>query len=630
MSESTSNAQSDAQPNPAESWPERYSAFVEEIITGTMKGRIASKEQVYRLLSEALEGGVGEIFERCLLDRQAQVEEQQKNGTEMQQAKALRQSRALKVLAGAWERWQKDNQAKNASAAAIAQLNSTSPEDRLSVLFQILDPNQTYVFNRKQIRLLANDLGEADSDLQPLARGLDQGLKSFETMEPHLIGWMYDAPQRAVGFESSRQQVSPWKFWSQKTSSSLAQELFAGQVENRPAYDLAEEQTNVDLAAWIELAILLRGMQGGLIAWFDKQPYSLTGGRNLAAMTFLTFAQLWSELSGGFRDNEQLPDSQAEALARATFQVSLQILRAFAQRDTFPLYGGVLASFSGESFRETIGYLDQPLRALENTQEKARILTLVAYSQGWMGDVETSLELHYEALELAQSADDQRCAIANLNHISRAKLKLKDYEGAIAQGQRALILARQTGDQPGEAQAIVSTGYSEVQQAQAQERPNVDRLALTVEQLRQGLQRAEKVGDRVSQTLCSSGLGQAYLLLGRNRAAQEALELAIKLALQTGNADLHGLCRCYLTEALYQQNEETEALFQGCLGMYLLEQRSAPEWRQAAGIVSIIQGKRSEEAFDQALQARRSEMIGLIGVDGMDHLPKLLEKYREG
>jgi len=626
LSESISSSPSDA----AESWPERYRAFVEDIITGTLKGRIASKEQVYRLLSDELKGGVGEIFERCLLERQAQVAEQQKSGTEMQQAKALRQSRALKVLAGAWEGWQKDNQAKNASAAAIAQLQAASPEDRLSELFQILDPNQTYVFNRKQIRLLADDLKEADSELQPLARGLDQGLKSFAAMEPHLIGWMYDAPQRAVGFESSRQQVSPWKYWSQKTSSSLAQELFAGQVENRSAFELAETQTNVDLAAWLELAILLRGMQGGLIAWFDKQPYSLTGGRNLAAMTFLTFAQLWSELSGGFGENEQLPDSQAEALARAAFQVSLQILRAFAQRDTFPLYGGVLASFSGENFRETMGYLDQPLRALENTQEKARILTLVAYSQGWIGDIETSLELHYEALELSQTAGDQRCAIANLNHISRAKLKLQDYEGAIAQGQRALILARQTGDQQGEAQAIVSTGYSEVQQAQAQERPDVDRLALTVEQLRQGLQRAEKVGDRVSQTLCSSGLGQAYLLLGRNRAAQEALELAIKLALQTGNSELHSFCRMYLAEALYQQNEETEALYQACLGMYLLDQRGAADWRQAAGIVSIIQGKRGEEGFEQALQSRRSELIGLIGVDGFDYLPKLLEKYREG
>ncbi len=627
MSESISNAPS---PSEGESWPKRYSDFVEEIIVGTMKGRIASKEQVYRLLSEALVGGVGEIFERCLLERQAQVEEQQKTGTEMQQAKALRQSRALKVLAEAWERWQKDNQAKSASTAAISQLQAAPEEDRLSVLFQILDPNQTYVFNRKQIGLLAEELLQAEADLQPLGRGLNQGLKAFAAMESHLIGWMYDAPQRAVGFESSRQQVSPWKYWAQHTSSSLAQELFVGQTENRSAYELAEAQTNVDLSAWIELAILLRGMQGGLVAWFDKQPYSLTGGKNLAAMTFLTFALLWSELSGGFRENEQLPDRQAETLSRATFQVSLQILRAFAQRDSFPLYGGILASFSGDSFRETMGYLDQPLRALEKTQEKARILTLVAYSQGWVGDVETSLELHYEALELAQSAEDQRCAIANLNHISRAKLKLQDYEGAIAQGQRALILARQTGDQQGEAQAIVSTAYSEVQQAQAQERPNVDRLALTVEQLRQALQRAEKVGDRVSQTLCSSGLGQAYLLLGRNRAAQEALELAIKLALQTGNADLHGVCRVYLTEALYQQNEETEALFQGCLGMYLLEQRGAPEWRQAAGIVSIIQGKRSEEGFELALQARRSEMIGLIGVDGFDYLPRLLEKYREG
>ena len=57
-----SDSMSNVPANPAQSWPERYSAFVEEIITDTMKGRIASKEQVYRRLNDALEGGVGEIF----------------------------------------------------------------------------------------------------------------------------------------------------------------------------------------------------------------------------------------------------------------------------------------------------------------------------------------------------------------------------------------------------------------------------------------------------------------------------------------------------------------------------------------------------------------------------------------
>lgn len=628
---SLSNPIASPSSQPERSESERYRTFIEQIVTGTLKGRISSKEQVYQQLSAALEDGLGELFERALVERQGAVQAQLDAGSEFQQAKALRQSRALKVLAEAWQRWQQENQAKTASVAAIAQLQAAAPEDRLAVLFQILDPNQTYVFNRKQIALLAAELVQAeDTGLRPLGAGLEQGLRAFAAMEAHLIGWMYDAPQRAVGFESSRQQVSPWKYWAQHSRSALAQELFLGQTENRSAYGLAEAQIQVDVAGWIELAILLRGMQGGLIAWFDKQPYSLTGGRNLAAMTFLTFALLWSELSGGFRANSALPGNQAQLMARACFQVALQILRAFAQRDNFPLYGGILASFSGEGFRETVSYLDQPLRALDNTQEKARILTLLAYSQGWLGDLETSLELHQEALDLAQAAGDQRCAIANLNHLSRSHLKLQGYEQAIALGQRALIQARQTGDQLGEAQALVSTACAEVRQAQSQERPDGDRLAFTVEQLRQGLQRAEKLGDRVSQTLCSNALGLAYLLLGRNRAAQEALEQAVKLAQHSGNGELHGLGQTYLAEALYQQNEPTAALYHACLGMYLLEQRGMGEWRQAAGIVSILQGQQGEAAFDQALQEHRSELIALIGVDGFDHLPALLERYRQG
>lgn len=610
---------------------EQYSAFIEQIVTGTLKGQISSKEQVYQQLHRALQQGVGELFERALLERQTAVQALLEGGSEFQQSKALRQSRALKVLAEAWQRWQQENQAKTASTDAIARLQGAAIAQRFSVMLQILDPNQTQAFNHRQINLLAEALVQtADETLKPLGHGLHQGLAAFAALEAHLIGWMYDAPQRAVGFESSRQQVSPWKYWAQHSRSPLAQALFLNQAENRSASELAIAQTQLNEADWLELVVLLRCMQGGLIAWFDKQPYSLTGGRNLAAMTFLTFALLWSELSNGFRANRSLPNDQAQQMTRVCFQLSLQILRTFAQRDNFPLYGGILASFSGDSFRETVSYLDQPLRALENTQEKARILTLLAYSWGWLGDMDRCLGLHQEALELAQAAGDQRCAIANLNHLSRAQLKRQDYEAAIALSQRALIQARQTGDLTGEAQALVSAACAEVRQAQAQERPDGSRLAFAIEQLRNGLQRTEKMGDRISQALCYNALGLAYLLLGRNRAAQEALEQAIKLAQHTGNAELHGLGQTYLAEALYQQNEPTAALYHGCLGMYLLEQRGIQEWCQAAGLVSIIEGQQGAEAFDQALQAHRSQLIALIGVDGFDYLPLLLKRYRQG
>lgn len=613
----------------SQSWPERYAAFVETVITQTLKGQISSKEQVFRMLTQALEPGTGEIFERGLISRREQVQQQLDRETdELKQAKALRQSRALKVLSEAWERWQKENQDQNICAGAIARLTAATAEDRLSVLFQILDPNQQYVFDRNLISLLGKELEV--TDLQPLGLGLQQGLNAFCELEGHLVSWMYDAPQRAVGFENGSQGVGPWAYWAKHTSSSLAKELFAAQAGNQSALAIAKAQDTLDIAAWVALAVLLRGMQNGLIAWFDQQPYSISGGRNLAAMTFLTFAVIWGELSNGFRKATGLPETERNLMASASFQVAIQILRAFAQRENFPLYGGVLFSFSGDAFRETVQYLDQPLRELEQTQEKARILTLIAYSRVWMGDREAGLKLHEEALALAQEAGDHRCEIANLNHLSRVSLSEKDFEGAIGRSQRALILARQKGDQQGEEQALVSVGYSEVRAAQAEERIDADRLALTVERLKQGRQRAEKFRDRVGQILCVNGLGLAYLLLSRYSAAQESLTEAVRMAHDAGHASLHGLSHAYLAEAHYQLDQPEDAVYHGCLGMYLLKQQRNPEWRQAASVVSLAAGKLGKERFERVLEGRRSPLLALIGVDGVDYLPELLKQYREG
>ncbi|MER3590071.1 MAG: hypothetical protein C4322_21685, partial [Mastigocladus sp. ERB_26_1] len=58
------------------------------------------------------------------------------------------------------------------------------------------------------------------------------------------------------------------------------------------------------------------------------------------------------------------------------------------------------------------------------------------------------------------------CEIANLNHKSHICVAQKDYSQAINYSQRALILARQTGDRTGEAHALATLGYSEVFAAQ--------------------------------------------------------------------------------------------------------------------------------------------------------------------
>ncbi|MBD1911307.1 MULTISPECIES: tetratricopeptide repeat protein [unclassified Leptolyngbya] len=615
---------------------DRYNTFLEHVITETLAGRIQSEAQLERLLTEQIEAGTGEIFER-ILDEQLQSLQQTVNAEtdELKQAKATRKLRALKKLHAAWEKWQKQRQAQDASASAVQQIRTADPAERLTVLNQALDPNQGHGFNQSQIQQLAKALQQAAEqtadpaeafELQQLATGLKRGLESYQRLEPHIVSWMYES-QQAVGFESSQVVYGPWKTWATQVGRPTLQALFEGQLQNQPAILFAGNCTDLDSSGWVELMVVLRGLQNGLVAWLDKQPYSIQGGQHLAGVTFLVFSVIWCELSAGFQQASALPEHHRRAFSQASFQSALQILRTFARRDNFPLYGGVFASFSGEGFRETIAYLDQPLQVVENVQEKARILTVLGYSQRLLGQHERALLLHREALELARQAKDQRCEIANLNHFSRLSLYRKDYEEATNHAQYALILARQVGDRQGEANALASLGYSQVMALRQQdEAVTPDDLELPI----QGLERAQKLADKddvQNLALCAVGLGIAYTLTEQFPQAKQALEQGVVMASRVGDRDLQGLSHAYLAEACYQLQQTELAVCHACLGMYLLEQRGNVLWEKPAALLTILRGQLGAENFATLLNSCRSNLVPVIGVDGFDHLPVLMTRY---
>src|SRR5579883_613940 len=367
------------------------------------------------------------------------------------------------------------------------------------------------------------------------------------------------------------------------------------------------------------MAIILQYLQRGLVNWFDQQAYNVQAGSKLCISTFLTFAVIWSQLANGL--------GESTYYGKASSQVLLQVLRTFTQRPYFPLYGGIFASFSGTYLRNALSYLDEPLRRVEGTQEKARILTLLGYSQRALGQYEPSAQFHQQALEIARNAGDHACEIANLNHLSRTCVAQKNYAEAINYSQRALILSRQTGDRLGEANALVNLGYSEVFQAQRMEQSEPESYELAVNYLEQGLNLAEQLGDRQSQALALNSLGIAQVVLEQPQAAIEYLTNGLKSAQVAGDLYLQGLNLAYLAEAYYRLQNANRAILTGCLGMYFLDTIASRDWRQPAGLLTILQGQLGE-SFDTTLTQLRPELIAAIGVDGYDHLPTLIERYR--
>ncbi|MDB9346540.1 tetratricopeptide repeat protein [Nodularia spumigena] len=602
----------------------RYLTFIDEIIESTLKGKISSVEMVYQMLQKNIISGTGEVFELVLSDRLSSIQSQIDGETdELKQAKANRKLRALKTIQSQWQRYSQQNQATEAIASAVREITTAAKDERLTIFLRVIDPNQKQPPNTQQLQQLAKGLqqfAQVDGDLQEISQGITRGLSTWQGLQDHLVSWMYEKNQQ-LGFGGVPGESGPWATWAKQVKNHVPQSLLRAFAMGESAIEFAEKQSSISLSDWVEVALILQYLQRGLVNWFDQQAYNVQAGSKMSISTFLTFAVIWSQLASGFQSRA--------AYSNGCSQIMLQILRTFAQRPYFPLYGGIFASFAGNSLRDALDYLDEPLRRVEGTQEKARILTLLGYSQRALGQYQRSIHFHQQALEIARNAGDRPCELANLNHLSRTYVQEKNYTEAINNSQRALMLSRQAGERTAEANALVNLGYSEVMQAQKLEQVETEVYESAINYLEQGLKLSEQLGDIQSKALCFSSLGIAYLVIGQSEAAIPYLENAFKTAQVAGDLYLQGRNLAYLSEAYYNLQNSEKAIYTGGLGMYLLEQIASNEWRQSAGLLTILQGQMGTEAFQTLLQQHRPKMIAIIGVDGYDYIPQLLEIYKE-
>jgi tetratricopeptide (TPR) repeat protein len=615
---------------------DRYQLTIEDIVTRILTGKqIISKEYIYQILVENIELGTSEIFEGCLSERVQEIEQEiVSQANEVKQAKLGHKLNAFKSIQTALGKWQQDRQSVEVVTQTIDRIVTAAPDERLSVLLQALDPNQERRFDNQQIKLIIKSLREvanvrlqpADFEqLQQLSLGLDRGLKSLPGLEPHLVSWIYDSGQQ-IGFGGATEN-GPWTLWAKQIESPTIKALFKAIGLRQSISDLAAVQGSGDEGEWAELAIVLQSIQIALVAWFDRQMYDREWGQRLAFSSLITFAVIWSELANGVTRATGLNSQHREAIAKACFQVTLQILRTAAQRPNFPLYGGIFAAFSGETLRDTLSYFDLPLKQVAGTQEKGRLLTILGYSQQTLGQIERAIELHQEAVEIANRAGDRPCEIANLNHLSRIAIGQKDYPQSIGYSQRALILARQTGDRLGEANALTNVGYAEILAAHSIDLQDPEIYEQNISYLDRGLKLAETLEDKQSLALGYHSLGLAYLTIQQPEKAIEYLQQGTKAAQAVGDLYLQGLNLTYLGEAHHSLQKHETAVFYSCLAMYQLHQIGAKEWRQGASLATVLQGQLGRDKFNELLVKYRPNLLPAIGVDGYDYLPKLLAEY---
>jgi len=615
-----------------------YQDLIDTIVTATLKGKVRSQAQVYRQLRAEVPPGEGELFERALEAALARVEAPLQSADELVQAKALRQQRALKTIQTQWQRWQQDTRASSALDQVLTTLRTADPDQRCTALIAALDPNRPQPLSRDQVAQLAQTLAQTltappaapapipAATLAELGTGLQRGLASWQQLEGELVGWMYTQAQASLGFGNTVAQRGPWPHWQKQVDDPVLAALFADLATGNDlgAGCLAKPLAVTDWVAW---AVVLPRLQRGLVHWFDRQPYDPKAGKRLSIAVYLTFAVVWSRLA------QALGQLGQSSLAEGSFQVVMQGLRQFANQSYFPLYGGLLAALSGESLRSLLDYLDQPLQQSPNTAVKARILTLLGYSQQALGQPHVARRFHQQALETAREAADHRCEVASLNHLSRTHIDPEDpdaaeLEQALAYSQRALVLARQQGDTLGQANALANLGYGQIIQAQTQ-LPDPDRYGALVAYLEQGLALATQEGDAPSRALCAHSLGRTHLVLGDVAAAISALNQSLEVAQAMGDRYLVAVNWAAMATAYQQQQQAERAVLTGCLAMYLLHQIESPQWRQPAALLSILRGQWGPERFAELLADQRRQVLAVIGVDGYDFLLPLLARYQE-
>jgi tetratricopeptide (TPR) repeat protein len=634
------DAGSNFNPNPeSQTLRERYLQTIDDITIQILTGKqIISKEYIYQILVEKIELGTSELFEGCLSEVVQGIDREiASQPDEVKQAKLGHKRNALGWIQTALGNLQYERQAVAVVTATIDRVVRSEAHERLNILLQALDPNQERKLDRAQIQLMIKSLQSVASvKLQPvdfeqlrqLSLGLDRGLTALPALEPHLVSWIYESGQQ-IGFGGATEN-GPWSLWARQVSNPLIQALFGAIGRQQSVSDLVTDRASGDEGAWTELAIVLQSIQTALVTWFDAQMYDRVWGQRMAFSTLITFAAIWCELANGISRAISINSTHREAIAKACFQVTLQVLRTAAQRPNFPLYGGIFAAFSGETLRDTLSYFDLPLKQVAGTQEKGRLLTILGYSQQALGQIERAILLHQEALEIANQAGDRPCEIANLNHLSRIAIGQKDYPLAISFSQRALILARQTGDKLGEANALTNVGYSEVRAAHAIDLMDEDVYEQNISYLDRGLKLAETLEDKQSLALCYHSLGLAYLTIQQPEKAIEYLQQGTKAAQAVGDLYLQGLNLTYLAEAHHSLQKNKTAVFYSCLAMYQLHQIGAKEWRKGASLATVLQGQFGAEEFQAILTQYRPNLIPAIGVDGFDYLPKLLTKYLDG
>ncbi len=168
-----------------------------------------------------------------------------------------------------------------------------------------------------------------------------------------------------------------------------------------------------------------------------------------------------------------------------------------------------------------------------------------------IGQVEQAVSLYQQALTIARELGDQRGEATRLGHLGIAYAHLGEDERAIEHYQQALTIARKIGDQVGEAKHLGNLGLTYRNQGQLEQAIACYQQALLINRQTHNPQgEAKQLGN----------LGLAYCDVGKIATAIEHYRQALSIAQEINDRTVEEFLLGDMSEAYHKLGETTQAM----------------------------------------------------------------------
>ena len=201
-----------------------------------------------------------------------------------------------------------------------------------------------------------------------------------------------------------------------------------------------------------------------------------------------------------------------------------------------------------EIFKKAIAKFD----SLNDKAEVSQIYNLLATTQRYKGDLESSAESQIKSVRIAEEigATGKRLAIPYFN-VGSLFAQIKNYDKAIEYLNKATEISEEIDYYPALARIKVNLGN--IYKAQG-------KLDLALSNLQESLEYFEKIKDVKLQSKTLNNLGSLYKKMGENKKARQTYEQALAMTKVNGQPQLIGLLHRNIGELDYMEGNYTSAL----------------------------------------------------------------------